>query len=67
MAARSIFRGTIASILHIEKNDFTANLKLGMNPQIKRELEIILNAFLNFHLEKELKSQKVLRNLAVTV
>ena len=67
VAARSIFRGTVASILHIEKNDFTANLKLGMNPQIKRELEIILNAFLNFHLEKELKSQKVLRNLAVAV
>ncbi|MGD0336379.1 MAG: DNA repair protein RecO [Candidatus Omnitrophota bacterium] len=67
MAARSIFRGTVASILHIEKNDFTANLKLGMNPQIKRELEIILNAFLNFHLEKELKSQKVLRSLAVAV
>jgi recombinational DNA repair protein (RecF pathway) len=38
-----------------------------MNPQIKRELETILNAFLNFHLEKELKSQKVLNKLAVAV
>ena len=34
-----------------------------MNPQIKKELNIILNAFLNFHLEKELKSQKVLNKL----
>jgi len=59
-AARSIFRGTIATILHIEKNDFKGNLNLGMNPQIKKELDLLLNAFLNFHLEKELKSQKVL-------
>ena len=64
---RSIFRGTIASILHIERNDFRNNLNLGMNPDIKKELEVILNAFINFHLEKELKSQKVINKLAVTV
>ncbi len=63
IAARAIFRGTIASILYIEKNDFKSNLNLGLNPQIKKELELILNAFLNFHLEKELKSQKVLNKL----
>jgi len=67
LGARSIFRGTVASILHIEKNDFRNNLNLGMNPQIKRELDIILNAFLNFHLERELKSQKVLNKLATAV
>jgi DNA repair protein RecO (recombination protein O) len=64
-ASRSIFRGTVASILHIEKNDFKNNLNLGLNPQIKKELEVILNAFLNFHLEKELKSQRVFNNLAI--
>ena len=64
MSSRSIFRGTVASVLHIEKNDFKTNLNLGMNPQIKKELEVILNAFLNFHLERELKSQKVLNKLA---
>jgi len=63
LRARPIFRGTVASILHIEKNDFRSNLNLGMNPQIKRELDSILNAFLSFHLEKELKSQKVFRTL----
>jgi DNA repair protein RecO (recombination protein O) len=63
MSSRTVFRGTVASILYIEKNDFKNNLNLGMNPQIKRELNMILNAFLNFHLEKELKSQKVLSNL----
>jgi len=67
LKARSIFRGTVASILHIEKNDFKNNLNLGMNPQIKKELDVILNAFLNFHLERELKSQKVLNKLAVVV
>lgn len=67
LASRSIFRGTVASILHIERNDFKNNLNLGMNPQIKKELDAILNAFLNFHLEKELKSQKVLNKLAVAV
>jgi len=62
-SSRSIFRGTVATILHIEKNDFKSNLNLGLNPQIKKELDIILNAFLNFHLEKELKSQKVINKL----
>ncbi|MFA6216081.1 MAG: DNA repair protein RecO [Candidatus Omnitrophota bacterium] len=61
--ARTIFRGTIATILHIERNDFRNNLNLGMNPVIKKELELVLNSFLNFHLEKELKSQKVLNKL----
>jgi len=64
LKARSIFRGTVASILYIENNDFKNNLNLGINPQIKKELDVILNAFLNFHLEKELKSQKVLNKLA---
>lgn len=61
--ARSIFRGTVASILHIQKNEFKTNLNLGLNPQIKRELDLILNAFLNFHLEKELRSEKVMRHI----
>jgi len=62
-SSRTIFRGTIASILYIEKNDFKNNLTLGLNPEIKKELELILNAFLHFHLERELKSQKVLTRL----
>jgi len=61
--ARTIFRGTIATILHIEKNDLKNNLTLGMNPQIKKELELVLNSFLNFHLGRTLKSQSVLQTL----
>ncbi|KPK97857.1 MAG: hypothetical protein AMJ95_06970 [Omnitrophica WOR_2 bacterium SM23_72] len=67
ISSRNIFRGTVASILHIEKNELKNALNLGMNPQIKKELEVILNAFLNFHLEKELKSQRVINKLAVAV
>lgn len=65
--ARAIFRGTIATVLHIEKNSFATSLNLGMNPQIRKELDLILNSFLNFHLGKELKSQKLLNKLEVAV
>lgn len=65
--ARAIFRGTIATVLHIEKNSFQSALTLGMNPQIKKELELILNSFLNFHLGRELKSQKLMNKLEVAV
>jgi DNA repair protein RecO (recombination protein O) len=63
--SRAIFRGTVATILHIERNKFNSSLSLGMNPQIKKELDLILNAFLNFHLGHELKSQKLLNKLEV--
>jgi DNA repair protein RecO (recombination protein O) len=63
LSARQIFRGTIATVLYIQKNDFKTNLNLGLNPQIKKELEIIVNAFLNFHLEKQLKSEQVINKL----
>lgn len=63
LKSRSIFRGTIATVVYIEKNDFRAALTLGMNYEIKKELDLILDAFLNFHLEREFKSQKVLRGM----
>jgi len=65
--SRAIFRGTIATVLHIERNSFTSSLNLGMNPQIKKELDLILNSFLNFHLGRELKSQKLINKLEVAV
>lgn len=61
--ARPVYRGTTATILHIEKNDLENNLRLGINPQIKRELNFILQSFIEFHLEKKLKSQKVAPHL----
>ncbi|MFA5090373.1 MAG: DNA repair protein RecO [Candidatus Omnitrophota bacterium] len=64
-SARNIYRGTVATILHIERNDFLHALKLGMNPQIKKELELVLNTFLNLHLGKELRSRKVLGQMGL--
>ena len=66
-SSRAIFRGTIATVLHIEKTSFHGSLNLGMNPQIKKELDLILNAFLNFHLGRELKSQKLINKLEAVV
>jgi len=63
--ARSIFRGTTATILHIERNDITNNMRLGINPQINRELNGILRSFFNFHIEKKLKTQDVWDKLVV--
>ncbi len=63
MKARLIFKGTIATILYIERNDFKNNLNLGMNPLIKKELDFVLNSFLNFHLGKKLKSAEVIKSL----
>jgi|YelNatPaOPRAMG01_1025707.scaffolds.fasta_scaffold01712_3 DNA repair protein RecO (recombination protein O) len=63
LKARAVYRGTIATILHIERNDLENNLRLGINPLIKRELDYILEAFFEFHLEKKLKSEKVVLEL----
>lgn len=52
--ARAVFRGSVASILYIEKNDFDSVLRLGMNQAIKKELNQILDAFLEFHLDRKL-------------
>ncbi len=65
--ARVIFRGTVATLLHIQRNDFKNTLTLGMNPEIKKELNLVLDAFLNFHLEKDFRAQRVLNQLTQPV
>jgi DNA repair protein RecO (recombination protein O) len=62
-AARTILKGTIATILFIERNDFKNTLTLGMNAEVKKEMDMILDLFIRFHIEKDLKSQKVLRSI----
>ncbi len=54
--ARIVFRGSVASILYIEKNNFENVLRLGMNQAIKKELQQILDAFLEFHLDTKSSS-----------
>jgi DNA repair protein RecO (recombination protein O) len=61
--SRAIFRGTVASIQYIQKNDLQNTLGLGLNPQIKKELCFILDSFIAFHLGKQMKSQAVMEQL----
>ncbi len=56
--AALISRGTVASIIHIEKNEWGKSLQLGLSATIKRELKYVLNNFLVFHLEKNLRSAR---------
>ncbi len=60
---RSIFRGTVATLLHLQRASFTAALNLGLNPLIRRELDTVLQAFLQFYLEKRFRSDRVLKQL----
>ncbi len=55
-----ILKGTIATILHIEKSAWKDSLRLGISYGIRKELKSILNSFLTFHLERPLKTWKFL-------
>lgn len=65
LSSRQIFKGTIASVLFIERSSLKLGLGLGLNPQIKKELHYLLNSFLDFHVGKRLKSEKVADKLGI--
>jgi len=58
--ALTISRGAVASLLHIEQNDWEKTLRLTLSMHIKKELKFILNSFLVFHLERQLKTTRFL-------
>lgn len=58
--AMAISQGTIASIVHIEKNTWPEAIRLGLTSTVKKELKYILNNFLVYHLEKSLKTSRYL-------
>ena len=60
LTATPISGGSVASIIHIEKSPWEGCLRLGLSESIKRELKYILNNFLVFHLERQLKTQRYL-------
>ena len=49
-----ISKGTVSTILHIEKGGWKQCLRVGLSPSVRRELKFILNNFLVYHLEKKL-------------
>lgn len=55
-----VSRGTVASILHVEKSEWPMCLKLKFTDNVKKELKYVLNNFLVFHLGRRLKSAKYL-------
>ena len=48
--------GTIASILHLEQSDWSKSLRLGLTPTARKELKYILNNFLVYHLERQMRT-----------
>jgi len=56
----SVFKGTIASILHMEKNDWQEALRLELNGKVKEELNRIIQSFMEYHLQVRPKSAQVL-------
>jgi DNA repair protein RecO (recombination protein O) len=54
--------GTVASILHVERNSWAACRRLKLTTNIKKELKYVLNNFLVFHLGRKLKSARFVLN-----
>jgi DNA repair protein RecO (recombination protein O) len=52
--------GTVASLLHVERNNWPNCLKLRLTPTVRKELKYVLNNFLVFHLGRQLRSAKYL-------
>lgn len=59
-ASTVISRGTVSSILHFEHNPWAKCLKLGLTQVSKKELKYILNNFLEYQMERQIKTQKYL-------
>ena len=59
-SATAISRGTIASLVHIERNHWESALRLHLTALTKKELKYILNNFLVYHLERHLKATRFL-------
>lgn len=55
-----ISQGAVASILHIERSEWEKCLRLGLAASVKKELKYILNHFLVYHLERQLKTARYL-------
>ena len=55
-----VSKGTIASILHIERNNWLKSIQLGLTNTVRKELKYILNNFLVYHLGRNIKAAKYL-------
>lgn len=56
-----ISKGTIATILHIERSRWDKSIRIAFTKTVRKELKYILNNFLIYHLERKIKSAKYLQ------
>ena len=59
--SHDIFKGTLASILHIEKSDFDSVWRLDMTSKVRRQLSHILDDFIRFHIDKNIRSRSFVK------
>ena len=61
--AEQILAGAIASILYIEKSAWQKCMRLTMLPMVARQLDNILNCFIQYHLGRSLKTAPLVHEL----
>lgn len=61
--AVAVLRGTVATILYIERSDWKKALRLNLSAPIRKQLEGILLSFIHFHIGRALKTNKPVREL----
>ena len=61
--AEQILAGTIASILYIENSPWQKCLRLSMLTPVRRQLDNILNCFIQYHLGRALKTAPLVHQL----
>lgn len=65
-SAKSILKGTIASLTYIGENDWENLKRFKLNADIQKEIKDILENFISFHLETKLKSSDFLEIAVLT-
>ncbi len=62
--SHDIFKGTLASMLHIEKSNFDSVWRLNMTNRVKGQLSHILDDFIKFHIDKNIRSRSFIEMVA---
>lgn len=62
-ASRPLLAGTLNSILYIEKSPLAGTLRLSLAETVRAELDAVLNSFLDFHIGRTLRSERVMHSL----
>ncbi|HAJ56138.1 MAG TPA: DNA repair protein RecO [Candidatus Omnitrophica bacterium] len=61
--AEAVLQGSIATLLYIERSEWSKALRLNMSSQIRGQLEGILTSFINFHVGRALKTSRPVHEL----